>query len=313
MQIPVYLFTGFLEAGKTSVICDSLKDPQFNAGEETLVILCEEGVEEYNLDEFPGKNITFVSFDDEAKLSSKSFTEIASEKKFERVIIEYNGMWSLDNLYKNLPEDFMVYQEVFVADSTTIEAYNANMRSLVVDKLQSCELVIFNRANDKTDREALHRLVRTVSNRTSIVFEYTDGRVEEDDIEDPLPFDINADVIEISDKDYAIWYRHLAENTDMYVGRRVKFKGIIAVDPSLKGKALVIGRHVMTCCADDIQYNGLVCKTDEAKKFSTRDWGIVVGKIEIEKHYIYQGKGPVIYAESIEPAEKPETEVATFY
>ena len=46
MEIPVYLFTGFLEAGKTRFIQETLEDERFNAGERTLLLLCEEGVEE---------------------------------------------------------------------------------------------------------------------------------------------------------------------------------------------------------------------------------------------------------------------------
>ncbi len=42
MSIPVYLFTGFLDAGKTAFIQETLEDPGFNTGEKTLVLLCEE-------------------------------------------------------------------------------------------------------------------------------------------------------------------------------------------------------------------------------------------------------------------------------
>ena len=45
-NIPVYIFSGFLEAGKTKFIQDTMEDPEFNAGEKTLILLCEEGEEE---------------------------------------------------------------------------------------------------------------------------------------------------------------------------------------------------------------------------------------------------------------------------
>ena len=45
-QIPVYLFTGFLEAGKTKFIQETMEDPRFNEGERTLLLICEEGLEE---------------------------------------------------------------------------------------------------------------------------------------------------------------------------------------------------------------------------------------------------------------------------
>lgn len=43
MEIPVYLFTGFLDSGKTSFIQDTISDPDFLADEKTLLIACEEG------------------------------------------------------------------------------------------------------------------------------------------------------------------------------------------------------------------------------------------------------------------------------
>ena len=48
-QIPVYSFTGFLDSGKTKFIQETLEDERFNAGERTLVLLFEEGEEEYDL------------------------------------------------------------------------------------------------------------------------------------------------------------------------------------------------------------------------------------------------------------------------
>ncbi|WP_242852332.1 hypothetical protein [Clostridium butyricum] len=46
MKFPVYLFTGFLESGKTTFIKEILKDEEFVTNENSLLILCEEGVEE---------------------------------------------------------------------------------------------------------------------------------------------------------------------------------------------------------------------------------------------------------------------------
>ena len=60
MEVAVYLFTGFLEAGKTSFIKDTMKDPGFNDGKKKyLIITCEEGVEEYYPEEM-GDNVSFL-------------------------------------------------------------------------------------------------------------------------------------------------------------------------------------------------------------------------------------------------------------
>ena len=220
-------------------------------------------------------------------------------------------MWQLDELYKNLPEEWSVYQEIFTADANTFEMYNSNMRSLVVDKLQSAEVVMFNRLSKTTDIMPLHKIVRSVSRRASIAYEYTDGEVIEDTIKDPLPFDINADVIEIEDNDYGIWYRDLAEETQKYIGKVLKFKGIVGKDPSLGDKAFIVGRHVMTCCEDDIAFQGLVCKSKEPTELKNRDWAIVTAKLIIAEHKVYGGEGPVLILKEWEKSDVPEQEVVS--
>ena len=312
-KIPVYLFTGFLEGGKTHIIQESMEDQRFNSGEKTLLIMCEEGIEELDLDRFWGKNVYLELLDDPEMLTRDYLTLLYKKHKIDRVIIEYNGMWLLSKLYAALPADWFIFQNMMFADAKTFLTYNANMRQLMVDKLQDCEMIVLNRTPEIIDKEEIHRVVRSVSTRASITYDYPDGHVEYDEIEDPLPFDIDAPVIDIKDEDYAIWYRDLAEDTEKYDGKTVRFKGIVARDRALGKNGLVIGRHVMTCCADDIAYNALVCYFPTATNFKTRDWTVVTAKIKIEKHKLYGRPGPVLYAEKTEFATKPTQEVATFY
>ena len=49
-EVQVYLFTGFLDAGKTKFIRETLQDKRFNDKEPTLLLVCEEGEEEYEPD-----------------------------------------------------------------------------------------------------------------------------------------------------------------------------------------------------------------------------------------------------------------------
>ncbi|MBO5756146.1 MAG: GTPase [Clostridia bacterium] len=312
-KIPVYVFTGFLEGGKTHIIQESMEDQRFNSGEKTLLIMCEEGIEELDLDRFWGKNVYLELLDDPEMLTRDYLTLLYKKHKIDRVIIEYNGMWLLSKLYAALPADWFIFQNMMFADAKTFLTYNANMRQLMVDKLQDCEMIVLNRTPEVIDKEEIHRVVRSVSTRASITYDYPDGHVEYDEIEDPLPFDIDAPVIDIKDEDYAVWYRDLAEDTEKYDGKTVRFKGIVARDRALGKNGLVIGRHVMTCCADDIAYNALVCYFPTATNFKTRDWTVVTAKIKIEKHKLYGRPGPVLYAEKTEFATKPTQEVATFY
>ncbi len=313
-QTPVYLFTGFLEGGKTHMIQESLESEQFNYGDRTLIIQCEEGIDELDPTRFASPNCFLETIEDESELTPEYLTSLGKKHKADRVIIEYNGMWQIQKLYEALPKNWAVFQEMMFADANTFFAYNQNMRSLMVDKLMSCEMVVLTRTPNDMDKEEVHKVVRGVSRRSAISYDYPDGHVEYDQIEDPLPFDINAPVIDIADDDFALWYRDLSEEMDNYEGKTVHVKGLVARDGKLGKNALIVGRHIMTCCADDIAYSGLVCVFSAPVPVKTRDWITVTAKIKLESHKLYGGRtGPVLYATAYEPAEAPKQEVATFY
>ena len=311
-EIPIYLFTGFLEGGKTSFIVETMKDPNFNDGKRKyLIITCEEGEVEYYPDEL-GDNVSFASFDEEQLITTDRLNAMQKRAGADIVLVEYNGMWKLDSLYNALPQNWMVYQEIFLCDSTTAEMYNANMRSLMVDKLTSCEMAVFNRTDERTDKEALHKLVRGVNRKANICYEDMAGEIEFDEIEDPLPYDINAPVIAIKDEDFAIFYRDMTEEFGKYDGKCVSFKGIAATDASLPKNNFAIGRHIMTCCEADIAYRGVVARGNGNVKVKTRDWFIVTGILKDEYSPLYQGVGPVLQVTEMRAAERPIQEVATF-
>ena len=313
MEMPIYLFTGFLDAGKTKFIQETLEDPRFYDGERTLVILCEEGEEEYEPLRYPSENVFFETINDQTELTQKNLLALQKKFRMQRVLIEYNGMWDLQTLFNNLPANWLIYQEMMFVDASTFAVYNANMRNLVADKMRTCETVIFNRVKHGADLMQYHKEVRTFSRRASIIYEYEDGKIEYDEIEDPLPFDINAKVIEIEDKDYALWYRDLMEDGDKYKGKTVRFKGIVSKSKSMPKGQLAIGRHIMTCCVEDISYGAIMVKSDDSDSFKTKDWATVKGRISLEFSEVYGQKGPVLYADEIDISLPPEQEVATFY
>lgn len=314
LQIPMYMFIGFLEAGKTKAIQETMEDPRFNDGERTLLLLCEEGIEEYDLSRFPGNNNVFIeTVENEEDLNETFLKKLYKKHKFERVIVEYNGMWQLSSLFENLPNSWFVYQLIMFADCKTFASYNANMRSLVVDKLSNTEMVVFNRSDASTDKDEIHKIVRGISRRCAIAYENPDGTMEYDETEDPLPFDINAPVIEIADRDYALWFRDMAEEMDKYIGKTVKFKGIVAVNKKFPPNIVVCGRHVMTCCVDDIEYKGVISVLPEGTKLQNRDWVIITAEFTKEYHPLYKSEGPILKIKEIEPSRVPEQEVATFY
>ena len=312
-QIPVYAFTGFLDSGKTKFIQETLEDPRFNAGERTLVLIFEEGEEEYDLSTYPKKNV-YLEVLDQQTVIAEELKALQKKYKAERVVAELNGMQQVGDLYMRFPDNWAIAQEVMFADATTFMTYNANMRNLVMDKLMGAQMVVFNRMTPGQDVMPFHKLARAANRRIDILYDYTDGTTKFDEIEDPLPFDINAPVIEVKDEDYALWYRDVSEEPEKYDGKTVHFKGQVAMLRRDKNGMFAPGRFVMTCCVEDIQFCGIPCRYTGAGSLESRSWVWVTAKISAEKHPLYKGDiGPVLTAISVETgAEAADPDVATF-
>ena len=311
MPIPVYAFTGFLDAGKTKFIQETLCDTRFNAGERTLLLICEEGEEEFDISAYPYKQV-YPEIVDQETVTTQELAALAQKHRAERVVVELNGMQLVGEFYQKMPQDWQVAQEVMFADGTSILSYNDNLRSLVVDKLSGCEMVCFNRLPVGADIMPLHKLARALNRRVGILYEYTDGNTQFDEIEDPLPFDINAPVIEIADEDFALWYRDINEEPKKYNGKTVRFKAQVARLKKDRDGYFAPGRFVMTCCVEDIQFMGMPCKYEKAAELRARQWVMVTATVETRFHALYRGTGPILTALSVEPAEPAKDEVATF-
>ena len=312
-QITVYVFTGFLDSGKTKFIQETLEDPRFNAGERTLLLVFEEGEEEYDFSAYPHKNV-FLEVLDQQTVTTKDLWLLMKKHKAERVVAELNGMQQVGDLYMRFPEEWAVAQEVMFADSTTFMAYNANMRNLVMDKLVGAQMVVFNRLEKGCDTMPFHKIARAANRKIDILYDYTDGTTAFDDVVDPLPFDINAPVIEIKDDDYAIWYRDVIEEPQKYDGKTVRFKAQVAMLRSDKDGMFAPGRFVMTCCVDDIQFCGIPCRYEKAAELESRSWVMVTAKVNAEKHKLYKGDiGPVMTAIRVDKDAEPAVpDVCTF-
>ena len=57
MVTPVYICTGFLDSGKTTLVKETLMEQEWIEEGRTLLIMCEEGDEEYSDEFLKEKNI----------------------------------------------------------------------------------------------------------------------------------------------------------------------------------------------------------------------------------------------------------------
>ncbi|MDE7301372.1 MAG: GTPase [Clostridia bacterium] len=315
-DVNVYMFLGFLDSGKTKFIQETLEDERMENGERTMLLVCEEGEEEYDPSRFKVKNVAVEVLESADELTENTLTFLTRKHRAQRVVVEYNGTWLLQQFFDAMPENWVINQMMTFVDSATFLNYNANMRQLVFDKITMTQMVVFNRFKGEYAQEDYHKVVRGISRRPEIVYEYVGGKVVYDEIEDPMPFDVNAPVIEVEDRDFAWFYRDLSEKASEYVGKTVKIKGMAAVSKKMPAGCIVIGRFIMTCCEADIAFDGFALKLNGLiDGVQSKDWLTVTAKIGMEYSAVYRKQGPVLSAIEIERAEPlpPEESVATYY
>lgn len=318
VEVPVYVFTGFMDSGKTSLIKETLFINGFAYDlKRFLVILTEEGDEEIDEDELYKLGGSLEIIEDVSEFTGEKLVEFEKEYVPEAVFIEMNGTWNMDSLFEmgDAPENWVIAQVLTTVDSNTFEMYMQNMRNLMVEVLRKSEVVIFNRFTDKFPKSRFRANVKSINRPTQIVYERPDHSI--DDEPEELPFDVTKDELNISDADYGIWFMDAMDHPEKYDGKTVSFLGLVYnpknKEGALKNGTIVPGRFAMTCCADDIQFLGLKCVSEEANKnVLHKSWVNIKAKVKAENCKEYDGPGPVLYPLSIEPAEKPEDELVYF-
>lgn len=317
MEIPVYLFMGFLESGKTSFIQETLEEDYFNDGQRTLLFACEEGMEEYDEELLKETNTTIVYIEEEEDFNRDFLISKVLQYYPDRVIVEYNGMWSIERMLTQMDNTpLLVFQTIVLVNGETFDLYMNNMRSLAVEMYKIAEMVIINRCTPDTPRATWRRSIKAVNRRVQVLFE----SAEDEDMgeeEDTLPFDIDGDEIHLEDEDYGIWFIDAMERPEVYDGKTIVMKTRVFKSIRLPKGCFVPGRHAMTCCADDIQFIGYLCHTNHAKSSTIKSlknkmWITLTAEIKIEYNKEYGDKGPVLYAKRIEAAEQPEEELVYF-
>ena len=312
IRVPIYLITGFLESGKTTFLNFTLQQDYFYIEGKTLLILCEEGEEEYDMEALKLANTVVEVIEKEEDLTTERLSAMDIIHQPERVIVEYNGMWLARKFEKmKKPEGWGIEQEITCVDASTFQMYMNNMKSLFMDMARNADMVVFNRCRAGDPLASYRRSIKVANQRAEVIFEDEEGEID-DIFQDEMPFDINAPVIEILPEDYGIWFVDAMDHPDTYVGKTVRFKGRALKPRGMGSKFFVPGRTAMTCCADDTTFLGYVCKSAYAPKLQEGQWVEVTAKIAFENRMEYQGEGIVLYAEDIQPCDALEEEMVYF-
>ena len=305
-SVMVYLMTGFLDSGKTQFLKFTLAQDYFQIDGKTLLILCEEGEEEYDPMEMLKYGVVIEKVEDQEDLTGEWLEEMNQKHEPERVVVEYNGMWKVSDFEAlKLPQGWAIEQKLTTVDASTFQMYLTNLKPLFVEMVRGAELVLFNRCDDIAPLAGYRRSVKVVSPQAEVIFEDEEGEVE-NIFEDEVPYDLKAPVIRIEKEDYGIWYVDMMENPDRYKGKVVEFTAKVVKPRSFPSKVFLPGRMAMTCCADDTTFLGYVCKSPYAPKLNPGDWVKVRAKVGFANLSVYRGEGPLLEAEYVEAAEPIE-------
>lgn len=310
-EVPVFLVTGFLESGKTTFIKEIFNDPDFTENEKILIIACESGIEEFEDSFLKEHDVNCVTIEKKEDFNEAFLKQCKVQYKPTKVIVEYNGMWQYDVIeYLTLPEGWEIVQVMTTIDSTTFESYITNMKSLLIEQFKDADMIVFNRCNDKTNKLTCRNSIKAVNTKASLLFELENGQIDDSPI--ALPYDINADIIEFKDYDYGVWFIDLSENPDKYKGKKVRVKGYAFNHERYPKTVFAFGRDAMTCCADDMQFLGLLCQTKEPYTFKDKEWIEVEGIINTQFIPQQQQLIPFLLVTNVKKISKPEDELVYF-
>ncbi|MCR4590410.1 MAG: GTPase [Lachnospiraceae bacterium] len=314
-EIPVYLFFGFLESGKTSFIQETMNEGQFKDGIKTVYIMCEEGIEEIGEKDLQANRFSTVSLEDESEVTEERFLKIDKELKPDRVVIEYNGMWNQDTVLEALPEHWVVAEGIATVDASTYADHLNNMKMLMLNQFTYTDLILFNRCTDEMVSSGVlagfKRTARAKNRRAQVIFEMSDGTIN-NNIKEELPYDLNSPLIEIEDDDFGIWYIDSFEHMDAYIGKRVRFKGQVYFPKKSSKDVFVPGRFAMTCCAADIQFVGFQCRYDKRDELKEKEYVTVTATVRAANMPGVEGPVPFLIADGVEKTAPPVEEVVMF-
>lgn len=299
-QLPVFVINGFLEAGKTQFMKFTMQQEYFRTEGNTLLIVCEEGDEEYDEKLLSSTHTTIKYIEDIKDFTIQNMERFTKEVNPERILIEWNGLWEQDKL--EIPDIWFINQMITIYDTSTLDLYikNKDLKAYMGKMLINSELVICNRA-DNIDEDILstyHLQIKAMAPNAEIIFEGEEGEIT-GDFSINLPYNLDDKKLIIKPEEYGVFYIDIMDRTEKYDAKEVEFTAQVVRPEGIGDDVLITGRRAMTCCEADIRFLGFVCNYRGAKNFKNKDWVKIKGKIKVEVNKQYRAKGPVIYADEV--------------
>ena len=215
-------------------------------------------------------------------------------------------------LMQAFPARWELYQIITTVDATTFEVYSNNIGPQMFEHITTADMVVFNRCTDALKEMLYKKNIKAMNPRAAIYLDDLNGNSEDYSRNMPLPFDIDADIIDIKPEDYGLWYIDATGEPEKYDGKTVRFLAQVYRGKDVPAGSFVPGRFGMVCCADDVTFLGFICRYDRAEELGVRDWVTVTASVTVETLPQYRGEGPVLHAIEVVPAEKAKEDIVYF-
>ena len=279
---PIFICTGFLDSGKTTLIKDTLMTQDWIEPGLTLLIVCEEGEKEFSPEYLKMKNMVMLQVEEEEQLNPTFFKNCLKNYQPTQVVIEFNGMWKLEKLIKmRYPRGWEIQGIYSTVDGTTLDMYLTNMRNMLMEQLTESSLIIVNRCDRNMSRAGFRRALKVQNPMAQLIFEDLEGKIIEPS-EDDLPYDVKGDKIVIEDMDFGVWYVDAYDHPELYLHKEVEFTAQVLIPRGMGDDMFVPVRKIMTCCANDVRYYGYPCKITDGTKVKKNQWVHVRARFEYE-------------------------------
>lgn len=276
-EVPLFILNGFLESGKTTIIKEIIENNENYQNNTTVVIACEQGEIEYDKAWCEKYQVHVEYIEDQEEFTPEFFRNLDNIYRADQYVIEYNSFFDWDS--QDFPSYMAIYQQITLIDSTTFGVMFNNMKKVFQMMVKDSSLVIFNRCDGIKELSQYRRWIRGLNQQAQIAFEGANGRLTAM-LDEDLPYDLSKNVIAFEEDVYPTWYIEVFDHHEKYLNKTFKFKAFVR---DITEKTFVLGRKVMTCCADDIQFLGYEVINNSNTKVKIDDCIYIECSVEI--HY----------------------------
>ena len=305
-KIPVFFINGMLDSGKTTFIIDTLKNDIKERKMKTLLLACEEGEVEYTEELLRETNTVIKVFESIEDFDYKVIDKLIKNEKPDRVVIEMNGMWDLTKL--QFPRVIEIVQVITFIDGSTFNVYFNNMRQKFNDIIRKSQIVCFTKVDSPEVLAPFQTALKLINNNAQYMLMDENLRAQ-DAFEEPLPYDVDADVIQIEERDYGTFYIDTFDHKERYDGKTVEYDIMVVLSDKLPVGTFIAGRFIMNCCADDVQLFGFLANNTLGITLKDRQWIHMVAKISYEWSEEYNEEELVLDPISIDLIKEPKEKI----